>query len=341
MPFLPVVLLVAWQAISRSAGFALGWATALYFGQVPGDKGRVLAVLSLVSLGWVVVTLGFGVPLLVGAIADEMRIVPRNFEVDRLTVAGLAAAIVLIPPVLPAVVEFAGFDEGRSWRRWLSRVPVSYPAAAALGLAVLQMVVMAPVLTVRRVMRKEKLLQVPLILSPSAADDELVETVGRALRTMGVEDARGEELRGPVSWPLLTVGFAVKHLLGGVVRGRPARIAADGLQIYVYATNIGILGPRDRVHPARAAIEKQMAFGDAYLTWSEASRELEDELKKLHETVSQNGERRRLVAALDRLQERIDSADLKSDEWNVLYRLRLQIERNALLGSSGGQAQSE
>ena len=31
MPFLPFVLLLAWQAISKSASFALGWATAIYF----------------------------------------------------------------------------------------------------------------------------------------------------------------------------------------------------------------------------------------------------------------------------------------------------------------------
>ena len=40
MPFLPVVLVLAWQALSKSASFALGWATAIYFGQVPGRQGR-------------------------------------------------------------------------------------------------------------------------------------------------------------------------------------------------------------------------------------------------------------------------------------------------------------
>ena len=49
MPFLPFVLLLAWQAISKSASFALGWATAIYFGQVPGKQGRILAVISLAS----------------------------------------------------------------------------------------------------------------------------------------------------------------------------------------------------------------------------------------------------------------------------------------------------
>lgn len=338
MPFLPVVLLVAWQIISKSASFVLGWATALYFGQVPGDKGRVLAVLSLISLGWVVVVVGFGIPLVVGAVAEGVRLVPRNFDIDPLTVAGLVAAIVLAPPVMAGIVEFAGFDEDKSLRRWLSRVPVSYPAAAGLGFSVLQMVIMAPLLIVRRFLRRERLLQVPLILSPAASDDELVETVGRALGTLGIKEVRTDDLKGWRAWPLLTVGFAVEHLLGGVVRGRPARLAADDLQIFVYATNIGILGPRDRVHPARAAIERELAFGDAYLTWSETSRELENALKELHETAAQNGDQRALVASLDRLQQRIDAAELKSDEWNVLYRLRLQIERNALLGGSGGKS---
>ena len=35
------------------------------------------------------------------------------------------------------------------------------------------------------------------------------------------------------------------------------------------------------------------------------------------------------IVALERLQEEIDAARLKSDEWDVLYRLRLQVERDA------------
>ncbi len=84
MPFLPFVLLILWQVIGRSASFALGWATALYFGQVPGKQGHVLALISLLAAGWVLLLAGFAVPLLVGAAADALGVVPRNFDLESL-----------------------------------------------------------------------------------------------------------------------------------------------------------------------------------------------------------------------------------------------------------------
>ena len=161
MPFLPFVLLLVWQVIGRSASFALGWATALYFGQVPGKQGHVLALISLVSAGWVLLLAGFGVPLLVGAAADALGMVPRNFDLDRWIVLGLGAALVLAPPLLAALSTGFDLKEDRSLGRWLSRVPVSYPATASLGFGVLEMVAFTPLLIVDRLRHKRVLAQWP------------------------------------------------------------------------------------------------------------------------------------------------------------------------------------
>ena len=62
MPFLPFVLLIAWQALSRSASFALGWATTLFFGHVPGSRGRVLSIMGLLAAAWVALLIGWRCP---------------------------------------------------------------------------------------------------------------------------------------------------------------------------------------------------------------------------------------------------------------------------------------
>ena len=120
-----------------------------------------------------------------------------------------------------------------------------------------------------------------------------------------------------------TVGFAVRHLLGAVVRGEPMRLAVDDLEILAYATNVSILGPKEDAYRVRAAMERELAFSDAYLTWNEEAQAFEDELLRRsigRRTATLTGLRRRL----DGVQERIDVASLNSEEWNVLYRLRLQ-----------------
>ncbi len=243
MPFLPVVLVLVWQALSKSASFALGWATAIYFGQVPGRQGRVLSVISLVAAGWVILVVGFAIPILGGALLETVGAIPDNFDVEPVTYLALVAALVLTPPLIAATTVWAQFHDERSVGTSLRMIPVSYPATAMLGLSVLQMVAITPVLLVQRWRQKRKLLQVPLVMRDGSDDDDLMVAVRGALASIGLDDVSVAEATGPKSWPLRTVGFASEHLLGAVVRGEPMRLRSDGLEILAYATNVSIQGP--------------------------------------------------------------------------------------------------
>lgn len=326
MPFLPFVLLLAWQALSKSASFALGWATAIYFGQVPGKQGRILSVISLIAAGWVIVVIGFAIPIFGGAILESAGVIEENFDVEAIHYVGLVAAIVLAPPFVAATTVFADFHEERSVRAWLRLVPVSYPATAMLGVSVLQMVAFTPILLFQRWRQKRTLVQVPLVMREGSDDDDLLNAVKSALAAVGIHDATVTEATGPKSWPLRTVGYASRHLLGAVVRGEPMRLRADGLEILAFATNVSIQGPSEDAYRVRAAMERELAFSNTYLTWNEASQSFEDELSRLHEAA--DGDVEALRADLDEVQARIDVASLNTEEWNVLYRLRLQLEQD-------------
>ena len=326
MPFLPFVLLLAWQALSKSASFALGWATAIYFGQVPGRQGRILSVVSLLAAGWVIVVIGFAIPIFGGAILETSGVIEENFDVQAIHYAGLVAAIVLTPPAIAATTVYAEFHEQRSLGAWLRMIPVSYPATAMLGASVLLMVAVTPVLLFQRWRHKRKLVQVPLVMREGSDDDDLLAAVRGALAAIGIEDVAVEEATGPKSWPLRTVGFASRHLLGAIVRGEPMRLRAGGVEIFAYATNVSIQGPKREAYRIRAAMERELAFRNTYLTWNEESQGFEDDLQRLHEAA--DGDIEALRAKLDEVQERIDVASLNTEEWNVLYRLRLQLEQD-------------
>jgi hypothetical protein len=327
VPFLPVVLLLAWQALSKSASFALGWATALYFGQVPGSQGRILAVVSLVAAGWVIVIIGFAIPIFTGALLEAAGVIERNFDVEAIHYLALVGAIVLAPPAVAAGLVIGEFRDERTVSEWLRLIPVSYPATFLLGLAVLEMVAFTPFLLIQRWRQKRSLVQVPLVMKEGTDDDDLVEAVRAALASIGIEDVSVTEATGPKAWPMRTVGFAARHLLGAVVRGDPMRLKADGLEIYAYATNVAILGPTEDAHRVRAAVERELAFRDAYLTWSDDSQQIEDELTEARKAA--NGDVDGLRRRLDEVQDRMDAASLNSEEWNVLYRMRLQVEQAA------------
>ncbi len=333
MPFLPFVLLVAWQAISRSASFALAWATALFFGQVPGNKGRILSIMALVSAAWVAVAVGFGLPLAIGFVLERAAVVPRNFDVATPQVWVLVAAMALTPPAIAALSEWGEFNGSRSLAGWLRKLPMSYPGTASLGAAVLQMVVVTPFLIADRVRRRRRLLQVSVVLEHTSPAD-LSKPVLEALRTLGRGGFRTTPLTGPISWPLRTSGLAVRHLLGRVVRGDPILLEGGDLRVIVYATNVAILGGEVEAYRARAAVERELAFGQAFLTWSPDSQALEEQLRRWYRAHRRDGAGR--DGELDQLQGRIDAAPVASDEWNLLYRLRLQLEREAQDGNTVG-----
>jgi hypothetical protein len=327
MPFLPFVVLIAWQAISRSASFALGWATAIYFGQVPGKQGRMLSVISLLSAGWVALLLGFALPILAGAGLEAAGVIGENFDVEFIHYAGLAAGVVLGPPIVAALAVWADLLDERTVGAWLKVVPVSYPATFMLGISVLLMVLFTPVLLFLRWRRKRKLVDVALVMREGTDDDDLRDALTRALASIGIRDVAVSESKGPKSWPMRTLGFAAEHLLGAVVRGDPLLLEAGELEIQAYATNVSILGPKEDAYRVRAAIERELAFSDAYLTWGDESQEFEDALLKIHREA--DGDLDGLRGRLDRLQKKMDVASLNSEEWNVLYRLRLQVEQAA------------
>ena len=95
------------------------------------------------------------------------------------------------------------------------------------------------------------------------------------------------------------------------------------------ARYISIIGPPERAYPARAAIEKELVFAEAYLTWTDSSQRLEAQLAKLAARADGSVDLDVLRDDLDAVQERIDREPIAIDEWNLLYRKRLQIERQA------------
>jgi hypothetical protein len=101
-------------------------------------------------------------------------------------------------------------------------------------------------------------------------------------------------------------------------------VDADGLQVYGYATNVAIMGPPDDAHRARAALQRQLPFNKAHVTWSDAAQDLEDELLDAMRSAREGG-RDDLERRLEAVRERMDRADIDPIEWGALDRIRMQV----------------
>ena len=131
-----------------------------------------------------------------------------------------------------------------------------------------------------------------------------------------------------------------------VHRQSPASLTTEltgpNIRIGVYPSDIAISGPTlDRTR-ARAAILSRLATTSAHLTTSAEAQELEDKLASLAKAGS--AARRTAGAARAGSIKAIDAQLLElavpTDEWDILYRLRLQVERDLLAGDEQGTALS-
>lgn len=325
MPFIP--LLIVWQVFGRSTSFVLGWATALFFGQIPGNKGRVVSITSVLALAWVLLAFGAGPVLAGGIVAERFGLVDlRAWDLDLDEVLVPILGLVGIPPLITAIGERSGFHEDPTLRRWLTNIPRSYPIALSLGTGLFLMILVTPVLLVRQRREGVRTLHIPLLVREGRFD-ELTKDLQAWLSELTGAKVSRESHTGLSSWPLRTLRYAAAELLRSVVREDPVKLRAGRVEVSVFATNLSLVAPAADVYRLRAGLHKRVALSQAFLTWSEEPQRFETELMRVH--ADDELELSETISELEALQEEIDDAHIKSDEWDVLYRLRLQVERDA------------
>ena len=130
-------------------------------------------------------------------------------------------------------------------------------------------------------------------------------------------------LGGLWAFPMHVMRYAGERLFNSVVHDHPVLVVAGDIEVACHATDVNVTAPAKDAYWLRAALYKRFGIGRMYLTWSADTQALERRLWKHHlDDGSTKAERLR---RLDRLERDIDRAAIGSDEWNVLYRIVLQL----------------
>jgi hypothetical protein len=132
---------------------------------------------------------------------------------------------------------------------------------------------------------------------------------------------------------------------GGVetlVAQRLVQLRMAGLEIDLYPSDIAMSGRKVIVARARAAIASRLTATAAHLTTSKESQAIEDRIEQAAQTrpepdAASTGLPPGVAEALASIDETLAHADLDSSEWELLYRMRLQVERDLLVGAAVGE----
>ncbi len=117
--------------------------------------------------------------------------------------------------------------------------------------------------------------------------------------------------------------------LGALVPDKLMLLASPSMEILVYPSDLAISGSKEGMARAQAAVVSTLTHAPVYLTSSAEAQAVEDELTRISAASDDLGAREKLsqVKGLDAPLARLVAP---FEEWEVLYRQRLQLERDAL-----------
>jgi hypothetical protein len=194
-----------------------------------------------------------------------------------------------------------------------------YPFTALLAAMIAFLAVVAGWRKIGSLARRWSDTHVPLIVKPDSYEavvTELADVLGRS----GLENTR-KPAPAVLLLPARLLDRVAGRDLGTMVPDRLALIVAPGLEILVYPTDVVISGPREQVACARAAIVSRLLHAPAWLTVSAEAQSMEDRIQSLAGIPS----RPALTAALAEIDRELASSVVPYEEWETLYRLRLQV----------------
>jgi len=335
------ILISAFGVAGRFAGdllmTALGWASSLLFGRVPRTHQVFVVLMMALSFLWIVAVVALLVPTVASTL---LATTPHPPFVDN---QWFGFAVLLSVILLPLCVGAAGYLVPAEGER---------PGGVVILREILRGYLLAPVISglliflagvgIARKIRSRRHgwsdAHVAIVVKPGGYD-QLVSDVQNALASADLSVTAEN-----APWVLTLPARILTRVSGSSVRKlRPDRLVAltaPDMNVGVYPSDIAISGPTPIRTRARAAIVSRLATASGHLTTSKEAQEVEDRLGKLARQAGVDGAAPGSAARAEF--EAIDATLLDlavpTDEWDIVYRIRLQIERDLLIGAEPGTA---
>jgi hypothetical protein len=310
---------------------SLGWASLLLFGRVPKDKEVFLAAITFGSVIWVILIVGAVVP---GAGVFLLALAPIPDWVDEGWVQlGMLVAVVLLPPVLSAATLrlLHREDRPKGVGPMLLHLARGYPLAAGLALLLVFLGIIGLARKVTSLAKRWTDAHIPIVVKPGGYET-LATDLDRAISDAGV-DITPREAPGVMVVPGQLLARVAGASMRGLVPDRLVRLVGRDVEVLIYPSDVAISGRQQTTARVQAALASRLTTTQAWLTMTAEGQRIEDELGRLASDRPDGAPRAQALAAID---DRLATEELPYEEWEVLYRQRLQLERDLLVGKPPG-----
>jgi hypothetical protein len=311
---------------------SLGWASILLFGRVPKDREIFLAAITFGSVIWVVLIVGVALPA-AGVFLLSFAPIPDWVDEGLVRVAMLAAVLVLPPVLSLATLKLLRpEDQPKGIAPMLLHLARGYPLAAGLALLLVFLGIIGLARKVGSLARRWTDTHIPIVVKPGGYE-QLAADLDRAISDAGI-DIEPRDAPAVMTVPGKLLATAAGTSVRGLLPDRLVRLVGKDLEVLIYPSDVAISGKRQTTARVQAALASRLTTAEAWLTMSADAQKIEDRLGHLAKDRLDGVERAEALASID---DQLATKELPYDEWEVLYRQRLQVERDLLLGNRPGE----
>jgi hypothetical protein len=319
---------------------ALGWASTMLFGRVPASRQYLLLGITFGSVIWIVLLVGVLFPD-VGTFL--LLFIPQQdfVPVETVRLIMLIGALVA-PAVIGGITLMLSGPAKRTARDVLTAVARGYPLTALLAVLLVFLAGLAIARKAVSLARGWTDAHVPLVVLPGRYDDVAAD-LDAAVTTAGLDvepRLAPAYLAMPARWLAAVAGTSAASL----VPDRMIRLQGRDLDILIYSMDLLVSGKPKAVARARAAMASRLTTSAAHLTVSAEAQAIEDRLATLAGRTENDADAGpkpfddAAAAGFEAIDKELASIEVPYDEWEVLYRQRLQVERDLRAGAMAGQA---
>lgn len=292
LPLLTALVPLITLLIATVARFAIrifmkvfDWSTEIFFGKIDNDKTIKLTILSALSMIWIIMILNIPFPVIS---KFTLAFLPKTIRSNRLVIYLLnGSGAFFIPILVGAICMFWNMEINLNLIKVENIKSVQYKQGILgfyytffLGLSFITMFIFSPTIKFISFFKKRKMVLTNATISKGRYEVVLIK-LQNALKEYNI-DMQLMDLKLMYRVPLSLIGVLADSLFKDIVIKNNKFLFNKELEIYIHHNDIMISGKEDLIKKATTVIFEILMFDTTYLTWSEETQKLEDDLLIIH-----------------------------------------------------------
>lgn len=315
--------------ISKSAGKILnaifGWAVHALFGRTSSGQQTFLSGLVAAAIAWPLLLVGLIKPKIAAFLLAFVPI-PHWVPAGAVRLVWLGLAL-LVPLALGLAMTAKSPTSARE--RAVTRFLRGFPITVGLAAAFVILFVSVPIMRLVAVLRRQKSADVPLMTDVDAYHRAAAACV-EALNRHGFALRRASP-GWWVSAPTRILGWFGGDAFRQFVPDRLEHFQSPRLAVSFYSSGVLLRGAGQQVTWGHGLIAEVAARGDGYQTTDSAAQKVERQIQSVWRAYQSDPDAHegapRLLERVGEIARELGKLDVEFEEWQVLYRQLLQLER--------------